>query len=418
MVCNVGTTLTDRREGVVMLTVQEMDIIRSTAPVLKEKGLEITSHFYETMFAAHPELLNVFNITHQKEQTQPQALANAVYAAAVHIDQLEKIIPAVRLIAHKHRSVGVKPSQYAIVGEFLLKAIKHVLGDAATPAILGAWEKAYQVLADVFIQMEKEMYQSAGETLADDFVPFTVVKKVVESELITSFYLKPTDREGFVAKFQPGQYISVRVRPTGFEYLQIRQYSLSDLPGKDYFRISVKREVGSDHKPDGMVSNYLHDHVHEGDTIEISAPAGDFTLDQTKDTPVYLISGGVGLTPMQSMLYTLLTNQPERKVTYVHAARNERIHAFKQEVMALNEKHDQLETYINYDEASADQRAVDHIGRLDLSLLPQGINKDADYYICGPKGFMGSMIQQLVAHGVPESKIHYEFFGPAEQMTA
>lgn len=92
-----------------MLTHAEMEIIRATAHVLKEHGLVVTSYFYSKMFTAHPELKNVFNLTHQREGTQPQALANAVYAVAANIDKLESLLPTVRLIAHKHRSVGVKP---------------------------------------------------------------------------------------------------------------------------------------------------------------------------------------------------------------------------------------------------------------------------------------------------------------------
>jgi nitric oxide dioxygenase len=112
----------------------------------------------------------------------------------------------------------------------------------------------------------------------------------VESDLITSFYLKPEDYKEFVS-FQPGQYISIKLKIEGEKYTHIRQYSLSDAPGKDYYRINVKREAGTTN-PDGQVSNYLHDHVEEGDILQVSAPAGDFVMDLDKKSPVVLLSGG------------------------------------------------------------------------------------------------------------------------------
>src|SRR5690606_14959212 len=109
-----------------------------------------------------------------------------------------------------------------------------------------------------------------------------------------------------IASFQPGQYITVKLNIEGEQYTHLRQYSLSDAPGKEYYRISVKREEGNDEKPDGIVSNYLHQQVNEGDLLPISAPAGDFVLNMERKLPVVLISGGVGLTPLISMLNTLV----------------------------------------------------------------------------------------------------------------
>lgn len=195
------------------------------------------------MFSNHPELLNIFNHANQQKGRQQTALANAVLAAAKHIDELEAILPAVKLIAHKHRSLGIKPEQYPIVGENLLAAIKEVLGDAATDEILSAWEEAYQEIANVFIKVEKELYEEAENQKGGfrDFKEFEIIKKVPESSLITSFYLKPKDGVP-VPSYLPGQYITVRLRIPGDQYLSNRQYSLSCGPFHDYFRISVKKK--------------------------------------------------------------------------------------------------------------------------------------------------------------------------------
>ncbi|SFX08084.1 nitric oxide dioxygenase [Thermoactinomyces sp. DSM 45891] len=399
-----------------MLSHSEMEMIRTTAPVLKEQGLAITSYFYTEMFKNHPELKNVFNLTHQREGTQPQALANAVYAVAANIEQLESLLPAVRHIAQKHRSVGIKPSQYPIVGKYLLLAIQEILGDAASPEVIRVWGKAYQILADLFIQIESEMYEEAKELLAEEFIPAEVFRKEVECVNTVSFYLRPVGLKNFRARFKPGQYISVRVCPQGSEYLQIRQYSLSDIPDKDYYRITVKRESGGDHFPNGVISNHLQDQIQVGDKIEISAPAGEFYVDQTKENTIYLISGGVGLTPMQSILKKVAHTQTNRKVIYVHSSRNESYHAFSSELEQITSQHPRVEKYVNYDERVDPSTSADHIGQLDLMMLPQGLDPQADYYLCGPKGFMKAMIEQLTSVHIPIEQIHYEFFGPTEAL--
>ena len=179
-----------------MLKQQTIDIIKSTVPVLEVHGVEITKTFYANLFRDNPSLLNIFNHTNQVKGRQQTALANTVLAAAVHIDHLEAIVPAVVQIAHKHRSLGILPEHYEIVGIYLLKAIKEVLGDAATDEIIGAWAEAYGVIADVFISVEEDLYKQTenigGWRL---FKEFKIVRKEMESDLITSFYLAPVDGE-------------------------------------------------------------------------------------------------------------------------------------------------------------------------------------------------------------------------------
>ncbi|ASA21517.1 NO-inducible flavohemoprotein [Paenibacillus donghaensis] len=390
-----------------MLSQQTRDIVKSTAPVLAEHGTAITSVFYRNLFNAHPELLNVFNHANQAQGRQQAALANAVYAAAVHIDNLENILPAVVQIAHKHVSLGIKPEQYPIVGEFLLKAIKEVLGDAATDDILKAWEEAYGVIADAFIGVEDSMYKEAREQENgwNFFKPFTVARKVQESDNITSFYLKPADGSN-VPHYKPGQYISVRVLIPGEKYTMIRQYSLSQAPKADEFRISVKREADND--PNGVVSIYLHKQVDEGATIEVSAPAGEFLLDATKDTPVAFISGGVGITPMMSMFETVAATTPDRPTVFLHSARNEALAAFRDAV----EKH--AAAMSNVKTKTFYSGGPD--GVITGEVLKAYVDITGDAYVCGPVPFMEAMIRELRALGMKEEQIHYEFFGPALQL--
>lgn len=401
-----------------MLSQQAIAIIKSTVPVLEVHGTTITKRFYERLFQSHPELLNIFNHANQKQGRQQTALANAVYAAAIHIEKLDAILPVVRGIAHKHRSLGVKPEHYPIVGEHLLGAIKDVLGDAATDEILGAWAEAYGIIADAFIGVEAELYQAAesqrGGWAGDR--PFRVARKVRESEVITSFYLEPADGKP-IAAFEPGQYISVKLEIPGEANTHIRQYSLSGAPGEPYYRISVKREDAAEGRPAGRVSVYLHEQAEEGSVLQLAAPAGDFTLDARDERPVVLISGGVGLTPLVSMLHVLAEKQPNRKVAFIHAARNGGVHALRGEVERIvNERPNFSAHWIYADPTDEDRSAgaCHKEGRLDLPWLKQVAGTpDASFYFCGPQPFMRTVNRALKDWGVSAADIRFEFFGPA-----
>ena len=142
-----------------MLNQKTIDIVKSTVPALKEPGLEITTTFYKTMFENNPEVKEMFNMDKQESGAQPKALAMTVLAAAQNIDNLEVLLPAVKKIGQVHVNTNVKPEHYPIVGKNLLIAIKEVLGDAATDEVLNAWGEAYEVIAKVFIDIEKEIYE-------------------------------------------------------------------------------------------------------------------------------------------------------------------------------------------------------------------------------------------------------------------
>jgi len=383
-----------------MLKQETVQIIKATVPVLEVHGVEITKTFYKNMFQAHPELLNIFNHTNQEKGRQQTALANTVYAAAVHIENLEAILPAVMLIAHKHRSLGILPEHYPIVGENLLKAIKEVLGDAATDDIINAWAEAYGVIADIFIQVEEELYQKAerngGWRL---FKQLKVAKKVVESDLVTSIYFENADGSPLPA-YEPGQYISIRVKVPGEQYLMNRQYTLSQASAEDGYRISVKRE--SDHTPNGKVSNFIHDVLEVGDLVDVSVPAGLFVLEETT-TPITFISGGIGVTPLNSMLQSL-TDDATNEVSFIQCARNEKVVAFS----------DDIKKKVNVlPNASYTALYSDENKKISKELLAEKVANNADVYVCGPVGFMEATIENLHEIGVKDEKIHYEFFGPA-----
>ena len=397
-----------------MLSQSTITTIKATVPALEAYGTEITKAFYKKLFEKHPQLLNIFNHTNQQKGRQQNALATTVLAAAKYIDQLEVLLPAVKQIAHKHRSLQVQPEHYPVVGETLLWAIKEVLGEAATDEILNAWGEAYGVIADIFISVEKAMYEEAAAELGwEGYKSFIISKKVKESENITSFYLTAGDGSK-LPSFNPGQYITVRVSIPGEQYLLNRQYSLTALPNEDHFRISVKREA-IDGSPAGKVSNYLHDFVNEGDSIEVTAPAGDFTIDLYETKPIHFIAGGVGITPFMSMLHTLADKESQRDITVIHAVQNEQVQAFHHELATLQNKLSNFGASFYYESGDRSEKLEGFqyaAGRVTEETL-QHLDTTGIYYVCGPVPFMQSVVSALYKSGVSEEQVKYEFFGPA-----
>ncbi|MCB5195483.1 NO-inducible flavohemoprotein [Deefgea salmonis] len=392
-----------------MLDLTDRDLVRATAPILKQHGVALTTHFYARMFQHNPELKQIFNEGNQQSGAQQQALAMAVAAYAEHIDNPSVLAPVLTRIANKHISLGIRPEHYPIVGHHLLASIREVLGAAATDELIAAWAAAYGQLADVLIAEEAQLYAAAAFKNGGwtGWRGFVVAKKVVESSEITSFYLRPADG-GTVPDYLPGQYISVRMFVPEWQLMQPRQYSLSDAPGQDYLRISVKREQNQ--QIIGQVSNLLHSTIEVGDVIDVAPPAGDFVLHTERSGPVVLMSGGVGITPMMAMLQHLHATGSARQVSLIHACRNPEVHAFKQQVQQLTAAKANFAATVFYDQA--DPAASHHLGPIDLAkLADRVILPDADYYLCGPLAFMQAQIKSLQALGVQSERIHAEAFG-------
>ncbi|AYF44985.1 putative flavohemoprotein [Halobacteriovorax sp. BALOs_7] len=389
-----------------MLSTQTIEIVKSTAPVLEENGVLLTKHFYQKMFENNPEVLPYFNRAHQNRGSQQEALAGAICAYAKNIDNLDALGGAVSLITNKHAALKVEPEHYPIVGVNLLASIKDVLGDAATDEIINAWKEAYFFLADILIDVEKGIY---NEQAYESFKEFKVEKKVDESEIITSFYLRPSDNSK-LPSFTAGQYITVRVPYDGITTM--RNYSLSDYPVKDLLRISVKREEGS---PDGYVSNYLHSKLSVGDTLEVAAPVGDFTYKKSENGSVFL-AGGIGITPLLSMVKAALI-EGEPRVEFIHANKSRSVQAFKNELSDLSEKYKCFAPLYFYENSSEELADNEYEGFITKDFLEKrNFDLNSNFYICGPSAFMAMMKKHLLELGVDPSKIFIEFFGPLETL--
>jgi len=392
-----------------MLEQATIDIIKATVPAVKAQADNITARFYPLMFEQYPEVIPFFNQTHQASGSQPKALANAVVAYAANIDSLGNLDQAVTKIVQKHCALGIQPHQYDIVGACLLQAIAEVLGDAATDDIIDAWGKAYGQLAAILIDAEEEVYaareQATGGWRGER--DFKLVKKQQESSVISSFYFEPADG-GAVPNFEAGQFITVLLEIDGRSVR--RNYSLSDAPGTGYLRISVKRE------PNGLVSNFLHNKLSLQDTVRVMPPSGDFVL-RDNGKPLVLVTAGVGITPAISMLNVAAGS--DRDIHFIHAALNSDVHAFKDHVDRLAKTHNNIAPLYVYSEPS-DQCRPHAEGFISQQLIAAQLpeSPDVEFYFLGPKPFMGAAFSIAKQLGIPDDQVHYEFFGPAEDLVA
>lgn len=386
-----------------MASPKTLEIVKATVPVLEEHGTAITTVFYKNMFNQHPELLDIFNETNQKLGRQQTALAMTVLAAAKHLDKLAVLLPQVTQISHKHRALQILPEHYPIVGHHLIGAIKEVLGEAANDDIIDAWTEAYDEIADVFIQLEKTMYE---QEMWEGFAPFKITEKVEAATDIAAFTVVPVNDDIDLSKLSlsAGQYITVKTDPEDSDHIALRHYSLYSATSDKGIQFAVRRDNRNEHY--GLVSNHLHDHLDVGDTILLSAPAGDFELNQDliqqNDTPLVLVSAGVGVTPILSMLEAQVTANPKRPIVWVYACQNKEHHAFDTKVNKLLAAAENVEKHIFYFESG---QILDEAW---LANLP----KPADIYVCGSMMFMESIIDGLMDldHGV--DSVHYEPFGP------
>ncbi|MCF7483656.1 NO-inducible flavohemoprotein [Vibrio sp. J1-1] len=390
-----------------MLSNQTIEIVKATAPLIAETGPKLTAHFYDRMFTQNPELKDIFNMSNQRNGDQREALFNAICAYAANIENLPALLGAVEKIAHKHTSFLITADQYQIVGQHLLATIDELFNPGQE--VLDAWAEAYGVLANVFIQREEQIYQ-ANEALEGGWRglrEFELVAKQAESEHICSFVFKPTDGHNVVA-YKPGQYVGIYINSDKFDNQEIRQYSLSSAAQENTYRISVKREQ------DGKVSNYLHDELSVGDKVKLVAPAGDFFMDVESDTPVVLISAGVGLTPTLAMLESLSDHQAP--VTWVHATENGQQHAFKQHVNQIVSSQDNVNALVWYNQPTTEDKLGEDYhftGFVNLKEIEAALKQtNVQVYFCGPVGFMQHVAKQLLDLGVPQEQFHYECFGP------
>lgn len=389
-----------------MISTSTREIVKSTIPALEAHGEQITDVFYRNLFKNHSDLKHIFNMSNQREGTQSRSLSQAILQYAKALEHLDTLKPLVVQIANKHVSLGVQPDQYAIIGETLIGAIKEVLKLNEDDEILTAWAEAYEQLAGIFIEAEEKIYHQKERAAGGwrGFRTFYIDRIVDEAEDIKSFYLTPED-DVSIPEFKGGEFLSVRVKPQGSRFYQIRQYSMSS---DRAFRITVKKE------PKGIVSSFLHQ-CHEGDRVEVQPPVGAFTLSESQK-PKILISGGIGITPLYSMLDQALIDQKTQSLEFlfIQCARD-----FASVIF-----HDQLNEFatkpsVNYKLCLESEEPSDHTGYVNEEVLRDWLCRydidpsNAEVYFCGPQAFMQAIQKICLNVGFSKTDLYCEEFGPS-----
>ena len=393
-----------------MLSEKSTPVIEATLPVVGENIGKIAARFYEHLFEQHPELMDgTFNRGNQAEGTQQQALAGSVAMFASALVNNPGHLPEHLLnrVAHKHASLGIKPEQYQVVHDNLFWAIVDVLGDAVTPEVAAAWDEVYWLMAHALMNQERGLYSARGVKPDTVWREWEVIEKRRETADVVTFVVKRID-DRLVKTSLPGQYVTVRMRmPDGV--LQPRQYSLTRADDGEHRQFAVKRVHGGG-KPDGEMSNLLHDSVDVGDVVTLSLPFGDVVLDDSR--PAVFASAGIGITPMAGMLSHLVNAGSHLEVTLLHADTDEAGWALREQVVDHVRKLDDGTVHVWFERGAECSLRVDgvHAGTMDLDQvdLPDG----AAYYLCGPLPFMQAVRNSLIDRGVSPQDIQYEVFGP------
>lgn len=383
------------------LTPGNAEIIKQTLPLVGANITKITPIFYEKMFAAHPELIaDTFNRGNQKSGEQQKALAASIatFAAMLVDDNAPDPVEMLSRIGHKHVSLGIVEDQYPIVHDNLFAAIVEVLGeDVVTPEVAAAWDEVYWLMAKVLIDYERELYRSAGVADGEVFTTAEIISRKQLPAEAMEFTLRPDEMTEKFMDALPGQYTSIGVRlPDGAR--QLRQYSLVDVDKETgCIRIAVQR--------DGEVSSFLMDSLSDGDRVDATLPAGDLVLDDS-NTPVVLVSQGIGSTPMVGMLSALAAAKSERTVVVLHADSSAQDHAQRDLQESLSA---QIGATYNLFYRESGQRM--NLGELmNEGVLPTG----AHWYLCGGTSFLQDIREQIAdgEQALAPEKVAFELFSP------
>ncbi len=286
------------------------------------------------------------------------------------------------------------------------------------PALSKGWQSSFQAM----LQQDLSSKTTAGNPgLANEeqapawpgFRQMRVAHIHKESASVTSFVLTPIDGQP-LPLFQAGQFVVLRLLVVPGKPPVLRSYSLSDLPAADHLRISVKNEVN------GIGSSILCNRAREGDALDVSAPRGSFTL-RPGQSPVVLLSAGVGATPVMSMLHSLAAEKSQREIWWIYGARSSVDHPFAEESRSLLKQLSRGRGYFVYSRPGATDQVgtdFDAPGHIDTALLEKiGVPQGGDFYLCGPPSFLQNMRDGLRNWGVLAGNVHTEIFGSLDAIT-
>lgn len=367
----------------------QKSLIKASVPILELNGVLLTKTFYQYMLEHYPEVKPFFNETNQFNLRQPKVLAFALFNYAKNIDDLTPLTDFVGQIVVKHVGLQIQPEQYPIVGNSLITTMKTLLGDAiATDEFIAAWTTAYGNLAQILIDAEFAQYQKQEWR---GFKEFRVTRITNECKEVKSVYFEPVDGSTIPVPV-PGQYLGFRFSPPGSTFEKSREYSISETPVNNEYRISVRK------LPGGVVSTFIHEQLSVGDIIKVAPPTGRF-LYQENDMDIVAFVGGIGITPLVPIITKALKDG--KSVTLFYSNRSSDSRAFGQWLTDLKTEYPRFSVKEFISEENSKLLASD-FDEVDWA------NKSV--YLLGPVEYMQFVREQLQQRGV--DKISSEFFGP------
>lgn len=413
------------------LTEAQVAIIKSTVPLLETGGVALTSHFYDIMFSEESSVKRFFNQTHQgEEKTQPKALAYSVLCVARNIDQIGTMLASddgkllINTIVKKHIAAQVPAEGYPIVGKFLLRAIREVLGaEIATDEVIEAWAVTYGIVADLFIGLEKVEYEEILKKEGGWEGPreFVVVKREFanDEESAITYTVQSKDKKP-VLKALAGQYISLRIEDKDDEtHLNTtRNYSVSDYNLVDEDGVANMYQFTTQVLDKGLVTNYLKRVKNVGSSLQLHVPTGEFTLRENitsnaDSKPLVFIAGGSGITPFISLAKEARALNKDRKITLLHVSNHKGKQLLAPQTAALRDNHDinvdyfySENTFFNKDGPTG---AFEEL--IKKYMTAEGV-ESSNVYVVAPRGFMLNIYKMCKKDGL-EDKFQTEFFGPA-----
>ncbi|MFZ2526342.1 MAG: globin domain-containing protein [Rhodococcus sp. (in: high G+C Gram-positive bacteria)] len=383
-----------------MLSPTSRDIIEATLPAVGANIGRISERFYERLFTAVPHMCtDLFNRTNQRNREQQKALASSIaaFAGLLLTEEPGNIDAIMARIANKHASIGIQAGHYELIRFHLFAAIGEVLGDAVTAEVAAAWHQVYTLMANSLIAQEAALYDSAGVPHGHVWRLVTVSAVEYDGAAVATFEIQSLDQSP-LPEFLPGQYISICVRlPDGTR--QIRQYTLARgrIPGG--WSVTIKKV------PDGLVSSFLAEAVRPGTELIVSHPFGSLHVD-SDNTPLALISAGIGITNTLTALQHLADTNPLRRVVALHVDHSPYDHARRADIAELVSRLPNSRMKVRYN----DFEEFHVLGRSPVDNFD--IPADTATYVYGPVAFMRAVRDGLVARGIPLESIHYEAFAP------
>ncbi|KAG7660364.1 YHB1 [[Candida] subhashii] len=383
------------------LTPEQIQIILNTVPILEQAGEVLTQKFYERMIGNYKEVRPFFNEADQKALRQPKILAFALLNYARNIQDLTPLTAFVKQIVVKHIGLQILPEHYPIVGTCLIQTMVELLpAEVATEAFLEAWSTAYGNLAKLLIDLEAEEYKKQPWKWFKDF---KITRIVSECSDVKSVYFTPADGSQIGAA-KPGQYLCFRWTIPGTEHEVSREYSISEFPKNNEYRISVRHVEG------GKVSNFIHTGLKVGDVLKVAPPAGNLIYEESAKDLVYLI-GGIGITPVVSMLEKAL--EDGRNVKLIYCNRSSEHRAFADLLKTQKSKYGDQFKILEIFGKEEPEAAIEDIkfGRITNEDL-EFIDKDKhDVYLVGPRPFMRFVRDFMDEKNVP---VKFEYFGSSD----